>query len=146
MKQVRWIKRLLLFLIVFLCCTSSKAQINNLVGLWICEDDWEKGCNHYWMIERLQFDKDGKFKYAQGCKMIFNCENGVGAYLYAQKEGTYTVKDSTLVFSFSNLPITYDSGPIFTSNHGNFTRDFTLRNVINPAIEDFKKNHYKMVR
>lgn len=141
MKQVSLIIKVLPVLIAILFCTEMRAQVNNnLVGLWTCEEKGRSNdCQDNWYLYKLNLGKDGKFSYAEGYKRIFLCEQRVGAYIYAQKEGTYSIKDSTLVLTFNNSPVKYDSGPIFTSEHGNTVRTFTLERNINPLIEKYRE-------
>lgn len=141
MKKNRLTKRILLFLTAFLASTSSNAQVKDLIGVWTSEVEMQptSDCMQFWSLYRLRLDQNGLFLFEEGIKVKLICEEGVGAYAYSQKGGTYSLKDSILVLTFNDSPVTYDDGPIFTSRHSERVRKYALERHVKPNIIEIRK-------
>ena len=132
-------KGFLFFLILFVTFTNAtgmKAKSTNHLGTWCIEfplrnrnegEELKVCC-------KLELKEDNTFSYSVGYNNVFLWEEKVGAFVYAIKQGTYVLNDSTMFLKYNDKPVTYISGPVFNSSHGELTKKMTLESVIEPWI------------
>ena len=120
--------------------TDVYAQ-SKLTGSWICEmqvnSSDERYENSY--LWKLIIEKNGTFLFGEGYKRIFAYEDRVGVFVIAEKRGKNDFKESTLTLTFNDSPASFDYGPIFSSNHGKFIRNFASTELFPSVINNLKE-------
>lgn len=130
-----------LFMYMTLFSYTDVYSQSKITGSWICEipanSSDERYENSY--LWKLKIEKDETFLFGEGYKRIFAYEDRVGVYVIAEKKGKYDFKDSMLTLTFNNTPASFDYGPIFTPDHGKFTRNFASTELFPSLIDKLKK-------
>ncbi len=140
MKQFKLLWFSLFMYMTFFSYTDVYSQ-SKITGSWISESP-AKSSDRYEnsYLKKLIIEKDGTFLYGTGYKRIFAYEDRVGVYVIAEKKGKYDYKESMLTLTFDDSPVSFDYGPIFTSDHGKFIRNFASTELFPSFIENLKKN------
>ena len=140
MKRKVYLFYLILF-VAFTTVTGMNAKSTIHLGTW-CIDFPLRNSNEGEELKvccKLELKEDSTFSYSVGYVNVFLWEEKVGAFVLAERQGTYVLKDSAMFLEYNDKPITYKSGPVFNSSHGELTKRMTQESVISPWIEKYKK-------